>query len=332
MVTAARALSTYPAEASARDRWILQRRGARNVLDSSTPYLFLCEDERSDLGDVVSVATIFLTNRECPWRCVMCDLWRNTLTTTVSPGAIPAQIDYALARMPASQQIKLYNSGSFFDPAAIPPEDYLAIAERTRSFARLIVEAHPAFVTEKCVRFRDMLPSDGHNLPRLEIAIGLETIDPSVLPRLNKRMSLEQFARAAGFLAAHDIALRVFLLVDPPFVDPAEAMPWLERSIVFAFECGASVVSLIPTRTGNGALDSLRTTGDFVPPRLETLERALDYGVGLGRGRVFADLWDLERFSECALCFEARVARLAQINLTQAPLARVPCACCDAAS
>lgn len=325
-------MSTYPAEASARDRWILERRGARTILDPTTPYLFLCEDERSHSGDVVSVATIFLTNRECPWRCVMCDLWRNTLSTTVSPGAIPAQIDYALARMPPSQHLKLYNSGSFFDPAAIPPEDYPAIAARARTFERVIVEAHPAFVTEKCVRFRDMLGPAGHNLSRLEVAIGLETIDPAVLPRLNKRMSLDQFARAAAFLGAHDIALRVFLLVHPPFVDPSEAMRWLERSIAFAFDCGASAVSLIPTRTRNGALDTLRTAGEFLPPKLETLERALDFGVGLGRGRVFADLWDLERFSECASCFDARLARLAQMNLTQTHVARVPCRGCDAAS
>ncbi len=59
----------------------------------------------------------------------MCDLWRNTLTETVPRGAIPQQIDYALAQLPAARQIKLYNSGSFFDKQAIPPEDYEAIAD-----------------------------------------------------------------------------------------------------------------------------------------------------------------------------------------------------------
>jgi len=70
--------------------------------------------------EAVPVATIFLTNRECPWRCVMCDLWKNTLIDSVPLGAIPSQIDYALARLPAARQIKLYNSGSFFDTQAIP--------------------------------------------------------------------------------------------------------------------------------------------------------------------------------------------------------------------
>ena len=77
---------------------------------------------------MVDVATLFLTNRECPYRCLMCDLWKNTLTETVPIGAIPAQIDYALGQLPPARQIKLYNSGSFFDPHAIPPQDHPAIA------------------------------------------------------------------------------------------------------------------------------------------------------------------------------------------------------------
>src|SRR5262245_47744431 len=129
---------------------------ARGQLDPFRPHAFFLESERAESGEIVSVATIFLTNRECPWQCVYCDLWKNTLTQTVPVGAIPAQIDYALAlrdtaadftrprpsfssanvhgffehededdgRGRFAKQIKLYNSGSFFDPRAIPPEDY----------------------------------------------------------------------------------------------------------------------------------------------------------------------------------------------------------------
>ena len=110
----------YPATRAERDTWILARRPARNSLDPSRPYAFFVEEERSASGEVVPVATVFLTNRECPWRCLMCDLWKNTLAETVPAGAIPAQIDYALQRLPPARQIKLYNSGSFFDTQAIP--------------------------------------------------------------------------------------------------------------------------------------------------------------------------------------------------------------------
>jgi radical SAM enzyme (TIGR01210 family) len=277
------------------------------------PYRFFAEDERSGEGEIVSVNTLFLTNRECPWRCVMCDLWKNTLTETVPLGAIPAQIEYALARLPSARQVKLYNSGSFFDPRAIPVADYPAIAAQLQSFERVIVESHPALVGADCLRFRDMIPG------RLEVAMGLETVHPGILPRLNKHMTLEQFSRAAAQLRTNAIDLRAFILVQPPFLEEAEAVHWAARSLDFAFDCGAKVATLIPTRGG----DKL--------PSIATLEASLEYGVGKAFGpaqRVFADLWDLEQFSTCPTCFQARSARLRQINLGQLIPPRFDCERC----
>ena len=116
------------------DNWIVSRRPARERRDAYVPYDYFVEDECAAEGVVEPVATIFLTNRECPFRCLMCDLWRNTLTETVPVGAIPAQIDHALLVLPPARQLKLYNSGSFFDPHAIPPQDYGAIAQRANRF------------------------------------------------------------------------------------------------------------------------------------------------------------------------------------------------------
>lgn len=313
----------YPDVARDRDRWILSRRPERNAVDPLRPYAFVAEQERAESGEVVSVSTIFLTNRECPWRCLMCDLWRNTLTESVPPGAILTQIDFALANLPSARQLKLYNSGSFFDPRAVPPADFPTVAERVRSFERVIVECHPALVGEPSRRFRDLLHG------KLEVAMGLETAHPEVLARLNKRMTLDQFARAAEFLRVHDIALRVFILVKPPFLDEAEALEWARRSLDFAFDCGATVASLIPTRFGNGALEALAEQGEFSPPRLATLEEAAAYGVSLRRGRVFGDLWDLEKFSGCPACFTARKERLERMNLTQQVVAPVMCLRCQ---
>src|SRR6266404_4664236 len=80
---------TYPMTASGRDQWILARQSKRNAVDPYRPIASLLEEERAESGELVSVATIFLTNRECPWHCLMCDLWKNTLAETVRAGAIP---------------------------------------------------------------------------------------------------------------------------------------------------------------------------------------------------------------------------------------------------
>ena len=146
----------YPQESTQRAEWIVAQRPPREKLDPNRPYGFFVEEECSATGEVVPVATVFLTNRECPWRCVMCDLWKNTLTEPVERGAIPRQIAYALERLPKARQVKLYNSGSFFDVKAIPREDYAAIAGLVRHFERTIVECHPALVGSRCYDFRDL--------------------------------------------------------------------------------------------------------------------------------------------------------------------------------
>ena len=305
-------------------------RGPRNAVDITRPDACFIEEERAESGGRVSVATLFLTNRECPWRCLYCDLWKNTTTETVPLGAIPSQIDFALNQLAAAlcSQIKLYNAGSFFDPKAIRPEEFPAIADRVRRFERVIVECHPALVGDSVLRFRNLLGSSSSTVAKLEVAMGLEIADDAILARLNKRMTLALFRRAAEFLTRHDIGVRVFVIVKPPFVrTEAEALEFARRSIDFAFECGAGVVSLIPARFGPAALDELAARGDFAPPSLATLEAALDYGVSLRRGRVFADLWDAENLSKCPDCFPARRQRLARINFNQAAEPSVPCPC-----
>jgi hypothetical protein len=316
----------YPESASQRNAWVLEHRAERNALTPGKPWAYLVEEERSASGEVVPVATIFLTNRECPWRCVMCDLWRNTLADDTPVGAIPEQIANALARLPAAREVKLYNSGSFFDRRAIPTEDYAAIAACVAGFERVIVECHPSLVTDDCFHFRDRLRG------RLEVAMGLETAHPEVLEKLNKRMTLEQFATAADRLRLNDVDLRVFLLVHPPFMPESEAFTWAARSLDFAFDCGATAATLIPTRAGNGAMDALAVQGLFSAPSLAMLEEATAYGISLARGRVFADLWDAERFAACTACRGARITRLHRMNLEQRIQPAIDCDACGGRS
>lgn len=312
----------YPVRGADRDRWILDRRPERNQVDPLRPYAFLTEEEHSATHEIVPVSTVFLTNRECPWRCVMCDLWRNTLTDPVPSGAIPEQIRYALSELPAARQIKLYNSGSFFDIGAIPLADYPSISTSISSFERIIVESHPSLIGDRCLQFRDLLCG------QLEVAIGLETVHPDALERLNKKVTFAQFDEAASLLRAEHIDLRVFLLVQPPFIPEAEALLWAERSLDISFQCGATAVTLIPTRAGNGAMEALQAIGSFAPPRLSTVEAALRYGLCLEKGRVFVDLWDIDLVPSCPQCRSLRVERLRRINLSQAIEPTVGCALC----
>ena len=170
------------------DKWILSERGIKNRVDPSLPYAWMVEKERTQSGNVEDTGIIFITNRECPYHCLMCDLWKNTTDKPLPPGAISGQIEWALAKMPGVRHLKLYNSGSFFDERAIPESEYAGIASLVSSMHTVIVECHPLLVNEKCLRFRDMLK------PELHIALGLETVNREVLGELNKKMTPEDFA------------------------------------------------------------------------------------------------------------------------------------------
>ncbi|MEN8124674.1 MAG: radical SAM protein [Bacteroidota bacterium] len=303
------------------NEWIVSNRGKKNIVNPQRPYDWLVEKERTTSGKIEDTAIIFLTNSECPFHCLMCDLWKNTTDNSVPVGAIPDQIEWALAQMPKVKHLKLYNSGSFFDERAIPEVDYKRIASLINNFDTVVVESHPKLINEKCLRFRDMLK------PELEVAMGLETVHPEILKKLNKQMTLENFSDAVNYLTKHGIRSRAFVLLKPPFLSESEGVYWAKRSIDFAFDIGVECCTVIPVRGGNGAMEVLMEKGDFSLPNIHSLETVLEYGIGLQAGRVFIDVWDLGLFSNCDKCFDQRVNRLTEINLSQRNVQQVICIC-----
>jgi archaeosine synthase beta-subunit len=304
------------------DNTVLKLRPEKKKLDPLRPYLYLHEKEPGYDGKIRKVNTIFLTNRECPFKCIMCDLWKHTLDEPTPVGAIPEQIRFALEQLPEADDIKLYNNGNFFDLKAIPSEDYSGICSLISNFENVIVENHPKLCNEQVLVFRDMLKG------KLEVALGLETIHPEVLPRLNKQISTDNFREAVQFLKSNQIRTRAFILLNPPFItNRKENIEWCLKSAAFAFECGVDTCSIIPTRAGNGIMDQLQSEGMYIPPSLSDFEEVTDRAIEMNSGRIFADTWDLKPFSECDQCIEKRTGRLNQMNLKQRVLPRISCSC-----
>ncbi len=303
------------------DARILALRSKKNAVSADRPYAFFVEPERTREGTLEDIATLLLTNRECPFRCLMCDLWRNTTDTRVPVGSIPGQIEFALSRLPPARHIKLYNAGNFFDAQAIPTADVPVVAKQLNGMKTVIIECHPLLINDRCLDFRDRLEGE------LEVAMGLETVHPEILPRLNKRMTLDDFHRAVDFLRNAGIFVRAFLLLRPPYLTEEEGLEWACRSLEFAFDAGVECCIVIPTRAGNGAIDLLQQQGDFSPPALGSLEKALEWGIRRQRGRVFVDLWDVEKLFACQRCGPARAERLRQMNHSQIVPPAIDCEC-----
>jgi len=303
------------------DKWILSHRGTKNPVDPFKPYAWLVEKERQMSGVIEDTGTIFLTNMECPFHCLMCDLWKNTTDRPIPVGAVPAQIEWALKQMPLVKHLKLYNSGSFFDDRAIPPADYPKIASLLKGFETVIVESHPKFIDDRCLQFRDLLQAE------LQVAIGLETVNPDILRKLNKHVAIDDFWNSTQFLTRNGIRSRAFILLRPPYLSESEGIYWAQKSIDFAFGVGVECCIIIPVRAGNGVMEELMKTGDFHLPKIESLETVLNYGINLRAGRVFADTWDLGLFSTCPKCLEQQIIRINFMNLNQEIVFGEKCSC-----
>lgn len=288
----------------------------------------MLEDERRPGGKREQTLTVFLSGAECPFTCSFCDLWQFTIDGPTPPGALTTQLANALGTLdkPFADRLKLYNASNFFDTRAVPTIDLVGIAEISRAFAAVTVESHANTIGAAAIEFaKKVSPA------RLEVAMGLETIHPVAATRLNKRLDLARFDSAAKLLAHNNICLRVFVLLGTPHVAIEESIEWTLRTVDYAVERGASVVSIIPVRGGNGELERLEALGDFTPPTLAQLEESLELCLQFPDTVVTADLWDADRFARCEDCKSARIERLQRMNLSGSIESRIACHVCGGA-
>ncbi|MEA2763527.1 MAG: archaeosine synthase beta-subunit [Gemmatimonadaceae bacterium] len=312
---------------TATDQSVRSLRPPKPEVDPYKAHGFLVEEERRPGGKMEQSLTVFLAGAECPFTCTFCDLWRWTVDGPTPPGALTTQLQGVLNALvaPMPERLKLYNASNFFDQRAVPPEDLLTIAKLSAPFAAVTVESHANTIGATTLAFARSIPG------RLEVAIGLETIHPIARAHLNKRLDLARFDSASRFLAANEIDVRVFVLLGAPHVPAEESVSWTVRTVEYAVERGASVVSIIPVRGGNGELERLQGLGHFTPPTLSQLEETLEQCMRFANSVVSADLWDVGRLPACERCRRERVGRLQQMNATSRAPAPILCADCGPA-
>lgn len=293
---------------------------------SQVPLDVYVEREPADkLGNVLTSATLFLVGSECRFRCVMCDLWKYTHDGVTPPGNLAAQVRSGLTEVdrrlnlgvqtntaePKLACLKLYNASNFFVPANVPIGDLEAIGKCISHVPRIVVENHPSIRNDSVLAFRDAVSG------RLEVALGLETTHPAVLPCLNKAMDLNMFRECVHWLREREIDTRAFVLLQPPGLIGSEALQSCIDTIRFAESCGVRHVSVIPVRGGNGALEHLSALGTFSIPSASMLESVMQ-SVDQFQCVVTADLWDWNAMvGHCKQCSGPRRQQLDRLNLTQ---------------
>lgn len=220
-----------------------------------------------------TTVVIFRT-RGCSWfnfsSCSMCGYF-NDVSSKVTKEDLFKQIDFMTSSLSGSKVLKVFTSGSFFDPIEVPMEvrDYFynSIAGKVE---KVLVESRTEYVTEK-----NLVGLSSCELPT-RVAIGLESADDYIMKySVNKGSTFRKFMDSVKSLKNLGLELRTYLLFKPPFISEKTAIMDSLNSIK-AVSPYSDDVSVNPMNIQkNTMVEKLWKAGLYRPPRLWSLAEIL---------------------------------------------------------
>ncbi|WML68303.1 MAG: hypothetical protein METHP_01914 [Methanoregula sp. SKADARSKE-2] len=225
-------------------------------------------------NELLECLTIIFRSAGCTWsKCRMCSYRHERYATKQSEelvGHLRAQLawirdeykpaDYAM--------VKIFTSGSFFDPEEVPSAFVAEVAQEFRGKI-VIAETRPEFVDEN--RFSSFVETidDGTYKTPLFAAIGLETTNDLILTKsINKGFSFSDFTAAATRAHAAGAGVKAYLLFKPLFLTENEALTDMKTSISEAAK-HAEMISMNPcTVQRKTELEFYWKRGAYRPPYL----------------------------------------------------------------
>lgn len=218
--------------------------------------------------------TIILKSGGCSWnRCLMCS-YRHERYTGLSREELAARLIRQLHFVADNVQIKdmeiikLYTSGSFFDPDEVPPAVLVEAGALFRGKI-VIAETRPEYVNED--RMDDFISrlDDGSNSKPLYVAIGLETTNDNIREKsIDKGFSFDGFKQAVRAARNSGVGIKTYLLMKPLFLTEKEALVDMKQSL--ADLAGLSDIISMNTCTVQRGTDMERywKQGAYRPPYL----------------------------------------------------------------
>jgi len=218
--------------------------------------------------------TVIFRSGGCRWSaCRMCSYRHERFggeSCSALLGHLRAQLAWVLSEYPTDgyRMVKIFTSGSFFDPGEVPTE-FLGDVARAFRGKMVIAETRPEFISEEAIGpFISGLDNGSWKTP-LYCAIGLETSsDPIREKCINKGFSFRDFRDAAGRARKSGAGVKAYLLFKPLFLSEQEAVEDMHRSFsdVLPF---ADMISMNPcTVQRNTELEYYWKRGAYRPPYL----------------------------------------------------------------
>jgi len=225
-------------------------------------------------GEILESLTVILRTGGCAWnRCRMCSYRHERY----SPGTgrsleelLCSQLAWISSNYDLSevQVVKIYTSGSFFDPCEVPP----AVWEQAgRLFAGKVViaETRPEYIREETIAaFRDAIDTGTWEQPFF-VAIGLETTNDAIREKsILKGFTMEDFRRSVAEARKGGAGIKAYLLHKPLFLTEREAVEDMNNSIR-EIEGLADIISMNPCSVQRRTeLERYWKKGEYRPPYL----------------------------------------------------------------
>jgi archaeosine synthase beta-subunit len=226
-------------------------------------------------NELLDCLTIIFKSGGCTWsKCRMCSYRHERYSGQPSPETITAHLRAQLAwvmnhyKAEDYRMVKIFTSGSFFDPKEVPAEFLLDIASGFRG-KLVVAETRPGFVDPDILSsFIGVLDDGTWKIP-LYCALGLETSSDTIRDKsINKGFTFQDFKRASSAARTAGAGVKAYLLVKPLFLTEGEAITDMKRSIrdVTPF---ADMISMNPcTVQRNTEMEYYWKRGAYRPPYL----------------------------------------------------------------
>ena len=224
--------------------------------------------------ELLDCLTVIFKTAGCTWsKCRMCS-YRNERYGEQSGeallGHLRAQLAWVLAEYKVAdfRMIKIFTSGSFFDPAEVPPAFLADIAGAFRG-KLVIAETRPEFIREETLRpFIETIDDGTWKMP-LYCAVGLETSNDEIREKcIRKGFTFGDFKDAARIAHTAGAGVKAYLLHKPLFLTEKEAFNDMKQSIRDAAE-HAEIISMNPcTVQRKTELEFYWKRGAYRPPYL----------------------------------------------------------------
>ncbi len=175
---------------------------------------------------IVDTFVIIFRTRGCSWAiksgCSMCGYFNDSAWSKVTDEELFSQYKKAMEKYNGERFVKIFNSGSFLDKSEISEDIRNKILkDLNKKIEKISFESRPEYITEKTI-------SNVRNILKdkiIEIGIGLETADDEIRKNIiNKGFSFKDFKKAVDILKKHNINLKTYVLIKPPFLTERESI------------------------------------------------------------------------------------------------------------